>query len=128
MKVLQTLGRRGKHEGVFRYRRNAQTILIILLCSGEAHEIPNDLWVRIIEKIREKTSTAGKKGVSITELYEIIQETSNESACGLQRDLFASIVAILEHEGTIDFCHGGPNAIRLSLDDYLDDTEEEEDS
>jgi hypothetical protein len=129
MKIVQTLGRAGGvHEGVFCYKRTSKGVHIDASISSKYTlkkknlRISNAAWNKLpkaIEKLQnpklritqpKSSKNSTEKETAINHLHGLIHASISPN---INDSMKAYIIAILEHEGTIDIDHGKGGAIPL---------------
>lgn len=119
MKVMQTLGRHANtQEGIFQYRRTGVGVRIDTRIGraevGGEFVLTHDEWTAILKAIRSSStkvfritrSNSGKPPKQ--SLYDLISQAVPTPSKGWNwtDSVRACVVAILEHEGSIDLYHG----------------------
>lgn len=119
MKVMQTLGRHGGvHEGIFKYKRTSAGVEIDTTI-GQSNQkgtwlLSHSEWTMILTTIGAVASTTLRISPSQSgnppnaALYDLIGQAIPQPAAGWtwHDSIKACVVAILEHEGSIDLYHG----------------------
>ena len=119
MRVMQTLGRQGKQEGVFQYRRTPAGV-VIDTSIGTANLNPvevtltNSEWTDILTEIAKQTNKSlrltksGTGDPPTSVLYEIIEKAVPKPTNGWSwhTSWKSYVCAILEHEGSVDLYAG----------------------
>lgn len=128
MKIMQTLGRHAnKQEGIFQYRRSAKGVLIYttigLAASAGKFVLTHEEWAIILKRIKRNRTKVFRITRSISPkppksaLYELISTAVPKPSAGWSWSdpVRACVVAILEHEGSIDLYHGTLGSGHTSL-------------
>lgn len=121
MKIMQSLGKSGNvDEGVFSYRRDQDGILIVPLErtdtteQADPYRLTFDEWKALVDEFYEEDSS-----IKLSDAREVCADAVENPNGGWNwTDSHAAhVVAVLEHEGTVDLAQGRNVAIRVIRDD-----------
>ena len=115
MKVLQTIGVAGSSQtpGIFMYRRTPSYVEIYDEKGQNIINVSNDDWRYLLRFIKKEEKSTFQLSRGDHSLYEILRIVSTKRSLGWNDFIKARIIAIMEHEGSIDHHGGNAGAIML---------------